>query len=55
MTLPPLPTPFFVEGRMLYTAAQMREYAQASIDAQPRTHTPQAKYPIPEFLRGLKR
>ena len=56
MTLPPLPTPFFVEGRMLYTAADVREYAQAAIDAQPKPRTPQAKYgPIPDFLRGMRR
>lgn len=29
MIYPPLPEPVIVEGRRLYTAAQMREYANA--------------------------
>ena len=32
MKLPPLPDPVIVDGRRLYTAGQMREYAYQCID-----------------------
>lgn len=56
MTLPPLPRGIYrddtVHDRRYFTAAQMRAYAQAAIDAIPRTHTPQAPYKVecPEFM-----
>ena len=34
MTFPPLPTPTVIDGRMLFTAGDMRAYGQACADAE---------------------
>lgn len=61
MNFPPFPVGIYrddtVHGRLYYTRQQMFDFAQAVLNAQPKTHTPQATYraELPDFLRGLNK